>query len=513
MDSKPCRQSLSTFIKRNATNGAQPSPAIVSAAKALFHKTSRSKKHNWEKGPLYVLLREHWQRYLESRQKNRDPKRGYLRPEIRNTFESFLQCGVLAHGVARFLCNTCGKQRLVPLSCRMRGLCSRCRQKNNAIWSEWVQSEVLPQVAYRQWVLSLPKCIRVFFRFDPTLKAKLSGIVFRVITDYIRIRFGRPDLIPLMITCDQSFGTLLDYSPHLHNLIADGGFTPEGKFVPLGKIPRRHQKELEELMRRRILTWLVRIGKISSTWAKNMRRWEHAGFSLHLETRIRADDRAGLGRLLNYMRRHPFSMRGIHYNPATQKIIYRASKIHGGKKRNFAIFTPTKFIAALSDHIPHRGKHEIRYYGAAHPQIRKRLFPNRSITKAVPVVEPLHIQKQGRRAWARWIWRIFEVDPLHCSCGGTLTLNAIVLNKESIRRILAHAGEPIETPIMASARSPPLRPSVCPSAEVPTGTRFPPHSNQTTSIWRTYENGDAPSLWEDAIDFIPSDEDLFLNPP
>jgi len=137
----------------------------------------------------------------------------------------------------------------------------------------------------------------------------------------------------------------------------------------------------------------------------------------------------------------------------------------------------------------------------------------RSITKAVPVAEPLHLQKQGRRAWARWIWRIFEVDPLLCSCGGTLTLNAIVFNKESIRRILAHAGEPTEGPIMASARSPPLQPSVCPPAEVPNGTRFPPHSNQTTSIWRAYENGDAPSPWEDAIDFIPSDEDLFLNPP
>jgi len=46
--------------------------------------------------------------------------------------------------------------------------------------------ECLPEVAYRQWIFSLPKAVRVYFRFDRELFRGLSRIVIDELTRYMR---------------------------------------------------------------------------------------------------------------------------------------------------------------------------------------------------------------------------------------------------------------------------------------------------------------------------------------
>ena len=164
--------------------------------------------------------------------------------------------------------------------------------------------------------------------------------------------------------------------------VSDGGFTAAGEFVPLRRITDRQRHQLEELVRRRVLHWLVRIGKLPTPVAKSMLAWQHSGFSLHVKTRVRAHRREGLLCLATYMRRHPFSPKGIHENKAAGTVLYKASRMHGGKKKNFEVFDALGFLAALSDHIPHRRKYEVRYLGAAHPRVRKRLFGSQPAGRA-----------------------------------------------------------------------------------------------------------------------------------
>ena len=55
----------------------------------------------------------------------------------------------------------------------------------------------------------------------------------------------------------------------------------------------------------------------------------------------------------------------------TGKVLYRSGMTHGSNKKNFEIFTPEQFIAAITQHIP--DKHSrigvrdklqmVRYYG------------------------------------------------------------------------------------------------------------------------------------------------------
>jgi hypothetical protein len=45
---------------------------------------------------------------------------------VEQEFRSFLTCGCLARGFARFHCDACGRDQLVAFSCKGRGFCPSC---------------------------------------------------------------------------------------------------------------------------------------------------------------------------------------------------------------------------------------------------------------------------------------------------------------------------------------------------------------------------------------------------
>ena len=184
--------------------------------------------------------------------------RGYLRPEVLGTFEALLECGLPQFGLARFHCDGCGKDLFVALSCRRRGLCHSCHAYRQEKLVQFLLNEVLPWVPYCQWVISFPKRIRPFFRYDPSLNKAVSRIVADVIVTYFRKLLGYQQLDTSVVAFDQSFGALLGYHPHQH-LLSCGGFLGDGCFVELETIKESHVILLEEVLRRRILLLLQQL--------------------------------------------------------------------------------------------------------------------------------------------------------------------------------------------------------------------------------------------------------------
>ena len=169
-----------------------------------------------EKTDLYRLLIDHLETFLAERSDKPDPDRGYLRPEVIEALESFTECGVLRFGFARLKCELCKEEKLIALSCRKRGLCSACQSKRVTIRSDNLSENVLPDVPYRQWCVTIPKRLRVFFRYDGTLFKGLSRIFVDIVTHWMQTVLGRDDVRPAVIACDQSFGTMLGFHPHQH---------------------------------------------------------------------------------------------------------------------------------------------------------------------------------------------------------------------------------------------------------------------------------------------------------
>ena len=121
-------------------------------------------------------------------------------------------------------------------------------------------------------------------------------------------------------------------------------------------------------------------------------------------------------------------------------VIYRAEKDHcrrfpgpasrdlrGGPKRNFQVFSALDFLAEVTQHIPDKGEHLVRYYGwYSHRQrgIRKRTRQVGQVESDKLTIDRSALDTQtsatggALSAWARLIKRVYEVDPLECPCCG-----------------------------------------------------------------------------------------------
>ena len=77
--------------------------------------------------------------------------------------------------------------------------------------------------------------------------------------------------------------------PHLHRLITDGGFRPDGTFVSW---PAHDTARLTEAFRRAVLRLFVRGELFDEDQAAGMLTWPHSAFHVHTAVWISEDDRA-----------------------------------------------------------------------------------------------------------------------------------------------------------------------------------------------------------------------------
>ena len=124
---------------------------------------------------------------------DRFPERyGPLPARVRELLERFLECGDPHFGFARLRCvnPACHKkeERLVPYSCRSRGLCPSCGQRRSIEWAERMVEEVLPLVPYRQLVFTIPVTLRKAFLFDRSPYGELCRVAYAATRDFMRSR-------------------------------------------------------------------------------------------------------------------------------------------------------------------------------------------------------------------------------------------------------------------------------------------------------------------------------------
>jgi len=105
---------------------------------------------------LHAAVREHLATFLVEAEERSPTGLGMPR-FVREEFERYLRCGILAHGFARVHCGACGHDLLVAFSCKNRGICPSCSARRMHDTAMHLTERVLPHVPVRQWVLSLPR--------------------------------------------------------------------------------------------------------------------------------------------------------------------------------------------------------------------------------------------------------------------------------------------------------------------------------------------------------------------
>jgi hypothetical protein len=101
---------------------------------------------------------------------------GRLPAHVMAELRAALRCGVFEEGVACFACDGCGARTFVPLSCKRRGFCPGCCGRRMADIAAHLCDRVLPKVAYRQWVLSVPVGVRYLALRHRRLARRVLGV-------------------------------------------------------------------------------------------------------------------------------------------------------------------------------------------------------------------------------------------------------------------------------------------------------------------------------------------------
>ena len=136
-----------------------------------------------ERTVLYQVLADNLETFLERVAQNdfRTLPR-FVERELR----AFLDCGILARGLCRVHCTTCGKDDLVAFSCKGRGFCPSCGTRRMVDTAAWLVDRVLPEVPVRQWVLALPHRIRFLCAYDPETCAGVRRIFVRAVASFYK---------------------------------------------------------------------------------------------------------------------------------------------------------------------------------------------------------------------------------------------------------------------------------------------------------------------------------------
>jgi ribosomal protein S27E len=352
---------------------------------------------------------------------------GFLRPIVKEVVERYLDCGNPRCGFARIRCPDCQAERLLMFSCRTRGFCPSCHAKRLEEWGEWMREELLLDVPHRQVVFTIPRMLRIFFKYNRRLLGELCRSALRSLARYFEVSTGS-QLMPGVIAAIQTFGNRMNFHPHLHFLVVEGGVDEAGLFH---KVPRIDDSRLAELFAREVLGFLLRKKLLSPEWAERLLSWRHTGFNVH--SRVRAKTKREAERVGKYMIRPLLSLERLSLDEREGQVVYRYGKEAGELER----MDDLEFIARVVSHIPDKGQVTVRYYGLyanAHRgkiKARHEAFPLRMVEEELRPVPA--------KGWAEMIRKVYEVDPMVCpQCGGQMKVVSFLTDWAVVDRIINH---------------------------------------------------------------------------
>ncbi|TVQ40382.1 MAG: IS91 family transposase [Spirochaetaceae bacterium] len=282
----------------------------------------------------------------------------YRLERIRQLGERFSLCGDYLRGAARIRCTNpeCGHDYFRPFSCKGFYLCPSCSRNRTLLFAEHLSNEVLLKLPNRQFVFTMPKALRPYFRHDRRLFAEVSRLIYDILRELYHEAAGRP-LLTGIVVAHQTFGDQLRWNPHHHCLVLEGGFDEAGTFIP---VPLSGLDQMTEVFRRRLIWLLVQKKLLSEDFARNLLSWRNSGFNIH--NSVRLTDTRSQASLAQYISRPPLSLKKIHYEPFKGKVLFH-TKYSDYFKENVHLFGALDFLAELTQHIPPRRVQLIRRYG------------------------------------------------------------------------------------------------------------------------------------------------------
>ena len=382
-------------------------------------------RHRPEQSTLYRLVQQHAASFFAHTEASTG---GELPRFVKDEFDAFLECGILAHGFLRLRCGECGHDKLLAFSCKRRGFCPSCGARRMSQTAAHLVDHVIPHVPVRQWVLSLPIPLRVLLAAQPELVTSVLQVVQRLVTRHLLDRAGlkADEGRGGAVTLIQRFGSAANLNIHLHCLVLDGAYRCDADGVPaFVEAQAPTDDELHALLQTvitRLMKMLTRRGVLvedmGQTYvaepdadgdeARTLRPLQAAavtyqiafgpragqkvlslrgampreraagqplcadidGFSLHAAVRVEAHDRKRLEQLCRYITRPALSDERVQVNAAGQVELKLKTPWRDGTTH--LVMTPLVFMQRLAALVPRPRLHLIRFHGVLAPNAKLR---------------------------------------------------------------------------------------------------------------------------------------------
>jgi hypothetical protein len=254
--------------------------------------------------------------------------------------------------------------------------------KRTLLLGEYMNEQLLLRLPHRQFVFTLPKVLRVFFRHDKRLHGDISRLIYGLVRDFTTEAAGKPTRIAAVVVF-QSSGSFCRFHPHWHGLFLEGGFDHEGRFV---HVPTVDLVKMSACFRQRVIAFFLERKLLNERLARSMLDWKHSGFSVDASIHLPAGSSKTRETLVRYIVRPPVFLPHLFLD-------------EGG----------VEFLVELLQHLPDSRSRLIRTYG---------LYSSRA--RGTPCPAGARARREGGPAsltWSVWLPRAGSatIHPRHPS--------------------------------------------------------------------------------------------------
>lgn len=327
------------------------------------------------------------------------------REAVIENVEKMINCGDPSYGGAMYGCSKCGNFKFVPFRCHSR-FCPTCGNMY-AIDRTTSMSFKLIHCTHRHCVFAIPEELRHFFLEDRSLLDCLFSAVRSVVLRMFLKLNKSEAFTPGFICVLHTFGRPLEWNPHIHCLISEGGTG--------NKIPWRKVEYFDfTFLRNAFLTALLNemhehIGNSFKKTKSSIYNQCKNGFYVYAKPQ-KCEPNAVAKYIGRYLGRPVIATSRIDdYDGDSVTFHYRR---HEDNTLVTETIPALEFIGRLIQHIPEKHFKMIRYYGiyARHRNQDKRLY--RAISKEK------HKILLAFNRWRESLLLSFGYDPLKCPCCG-----------------------------------------------------------------------------------------------
>lgn len=342
------------------------------------------------------------------------------RESVIENVEKMIHCGDASFGGAMYVCPDCNEWKFVPFRCHSR-FCPTCGNMY-AIDRTTAMSFKLIHCLHRHCVFTIPEQLRHFFLKDRSLLNCLFAAVRSVVLRMFHKINKSKNFTPGMICVLHTFGRPLQWNPHIHCLISEGGYSDDGFWR---QVKHFNYTYLRNAFCTALLDLLLKeLGDSFKKWKAYIYKYCKNGFYVRAKPAL-TDPKTVAKYIGRYLGRPVIATSRIDDYDG-EFVTYHYNR-HEDEKLVTRRIPALDFISLLIQHIPEKHFKMIRYYGiyARHREIDKHLY--RTISKNA------HKVLLDFNKWRMSILSSFGYDPLECPhCGKNMKILEIYYNHKSV---------------------------------------------------------------------------------